>query len=392
MQEFMQAQGTNVSIINPPYEDMRLFDGGLRAQLYVDYDFAALASRLSQTKEHTIYTLTDGFETHYISFKHPNQDTTLVIIGPYMTQDYRNIVVPVSEQMKLPQIQAKELKEYYVGVPRYEDNDTPVTKVMVMAKYLFGKEEVATIDASTILQHNPEAYEIRLEPERLLSYALIEERYSIEDAMLDAVERGDYQEALKNRNMLSKYSIEARNPEHLRNQKTLCISFNTMLRRAALKGSVHPAYIDSVSVSFAKAIEAAVSINALKMATEDMVKKYCRLVQEHSLRKHSKIVQRVLNYIDFNYAEALSLNLLANIAGTHANYLSTQFKKEMGLPITDYINRIRIRRSLPLLATTNLPISTISEKVGLADYNYYTRLFKKVMEKSPSDYRRSLRG
>jgi len=392
MQEFMHGQGTLVHIITPPYENMRVFDGGLREQLYIDYDFSSLAKNFHETERQTIYTLTDSFETHYIFLKHPHHnENSFIFIGPYMTLDYRTVVLPVSERMKLPPIQTKELKEYYIGIPRYEPNDTPATKMMLIAKYLFGDAGFEVEGSSMLLMHDPDTYEIRLEPERLLSYELIEKRYNIEDALLEAVERGDVKEALKIKNAISKYRVEERNPDKLRNAKTLTISFNTLLRKAAQRGSVHPAYIDSVSINFARAIEAAVNFDTLKTATDDMVTKYCRLVQEHSLKKYSKIVQVALNYIDFHYTEPLSLAQLADIVGTHANYLSSRFKKELGISVTDHINRIRIRRSLPLLATTNLPISRISEKVGITDYNYYTRVFKKIMEKSPSEYRKSLR-
>jgi len=391
MQEFMHAQGTAVHIISPPYEKMHLFDGGLREQLYTNYDFDALANRFANAKPKTVYTLTDNFETHYIFFKLPSN--SLVIVGPYMTRDYREITPIVSHSMNLPPIQEKELKEYYVGIPKYEINTgTPESKIMLMAKYLYGDDGFTVDSSSTILKHTPSAYEVRLEPERLLSYTLIEERYAIEDAMLNAVERGDIKDALHYRNQLSKYSIEDRNPDNLRNLKTLCITFNTLLRKAAQRGSVHPAYIDSVSMGFARAIEAAVSIPAVTAITADLVQKYCRLVQEHNLKKYSPSIQKALNYIDFHYSDTITLPQLADIARTNANYLSTQFKKEVGLSITDHINHLRVRRSLQLLATTDAPISVVSEKVGFMDFNYYTRVFKKVMEKSPSEYRKSLRG
>jgi len=390
MKDLMQSQGIAVSIIRPPYDDIKLFDGGLREQLYLNYDFSLITERLSQVMGKTIYIVIDSFEIHYLFFKYPNSEDTYVLIGPYMTKEYQNIIGDVSERMKLSPMQIKELKEYYISVPRHEDNN-PEIRIMIIANYIFGQNGYAIENTANILSHNPDAYEMRLEPEKLLSYSLIEERYGIEDAFLDAVRRGDLQESLLQMNRLGRYSFEQRDTDEFRNLKNMIITFNTLMRKSVQQASVHPAYIDSVSANFARAIESTVSIADLTRLASEMVRKYCRLVQDHSLAKNSKNVQKVLNYIDFHYTEQFTLNQLADIAGISTSYLSTQFKKETGMTITDHILNLRVRRALPMLATTALSISEISEKVGFQDYNYFTRIFKKVMDKSPSQYRKFLR-
>ena len=389
MHDLMQAQGIAVTIIRPPYSDINLFDGGLREQLYLNYNFSVIIERLSLVKEKTIYVVVDSFEIHYIFFKHPVLEQAYVLIGPYMTKEYQYIMGEVSERMKLNPIQIKDLKEYYISIPRYENNNHEVG-IMVIANYIFGQDGFAVESSNHILAHNPDEYEIRVESEKMLSYALIEERYEIEDAVLNAIGHGDLKEALLQMSRLGKYNIEPRNIDTLRNYKSMLITLNTLMRKAVQQASVHPAYIDSVSANFARVIESVVNITDLTRVPREMLKKYCRLVQVHSLSKYSKNIQKALNYIDFNYTEHFTLNQLAEIAGISTSYLSTQFKKETGVTITDYVINLRIRRSLPLLATTSLPISEISEKVGFQDYNYFTRTFKKVMGKSPSQYRKSL--
>lgn len=72
------------------------------------------------------------------------------------------------------------------------------------------------------------------------------------------------------------------------------------------------------------------------------------------------------------------------------SYLSTLFKKETGVTITDYINTTRIRQSLILLNSTNLSISEIAARCGFVDANYYSRIFKKFQGKTPKHYRESV--
>lgn len=395
MKELANAQGLAVNIIPPPYENIQQFDAGLREQIYRNYDYGEIIKQLSYGRERTVYLLSDNFNVHYIFFKQPRTSTdeepVFVVIGPYLSHDYREVFTEVHERLKLPPFQAKELKEYYSEIPCYDFNDSPEIWIMVMASYIFGGNDFDVDRSSLFLQEDPNAYEVRLEPEHLLSYKLIEERYGIEDALLDAVERGDLKQAIYHKNQMHKYKIEPRNSDSLRNSKNLCITFNSLLRKAVQRGGVHPAYIDSVSSGFARSIEAVTKEADLGDLLDEMVRKYCRLVQKYSLSKYSKNVQKALNYIDFNYTEQISLSLLSEIASTNANYLSTLFKKETGTTVTEYINQLRIHRSLPLLATTDLPINIVAEKVGFLDDNYYTRVFKKYMQKSPREYRKSFR-
>ena len=55
----------------------------------------------------------------------------------------------------------------------------------------------------------------------------------------------------------------------------------------------------------------------------------------------------------------------------------------------EYINTQRIKQSTCLLKDSNLPIHQISQMVGISDYNYFSRLFKKYMNKTPSQYRKN---
>lgn len=118
-----------------------------------------------------------------------------------------------------------------------------------------------------------------------------------------------------------------------------------------------------------------------------MVHKYANLVRNHSMRGYSPAVQKVINYIDFNYQEDLSLKKIAELFSISPSYLSALFKKETGTTLTEYINSKRIDVSVSLLNTTDLSIQNVAGQVGFLDVNYYTRIFKKLKGLSPSAYR-----
>lgn len=59
--------------------------------------------------------------------------------------------------------------------------------------------------------------------------------------------------------------------------------------------------------------------------------------------------------------------------------------------MVDYINEKRVFASLRYLATTDLSVAQIAERVGIGDENYFSRLFKKYQKRTPKQYRNLMR-
>ncbi|MTI60448.1 MAG: helix-turn-helix domain-containing protein [Firmicutes bacterium] len=108
-------------------------------------------------------------------------------------------------------------------------------------------------------------------------------------------------------------------------------------------------------------------------------------------RYHVKIVE-IMNYIDNNYYRDLKLSKLSDKFAYSSNYLSSLFKKITGSTLTQYINNVRIREAQNLLLYTDLNITQISEKVGYNNLIHFERTFKKLIELSPSNYRKCFKS
>jgi YesN/AraC family two-component response regulator len=85
--------------------------------------------------------------------------------------------------------------------------------------------------------------------------------------------------------------------------------------------------------------------------------------------------------------ETLTLTLIAQALSVSKGYLSTLFKKETGKTLTQFIKEARIKHAVRLLRTTNLQVQTISQHCGIFDVQYFTKQFKQITGKSPSQYR-----
>lgn len=94
------------------------------------------------------------------------------------------------------------------------------------------------------------------------------------------------------------------------------------------------------------------------------------------------------NYIINNLQNNITLNELANLIPMHPNYFIRYFKKHFETTPIDYINTLRLRKSLTLLESERkMSIAQIASIVGFNDYRYFTKLFKKKYTIPPSVYR-----
>jgi len=102
--------------------------------------------------------------------------------------------------------------------------------------------------------------------------------------------------------------------------------------------------------------------------------------------KNNNTIQLVMNYIGHHYEEDLSLGKLARRFGMSESYLSRSFSKEAGLKFTEYVNLIRIENAKKYLLHTDARIAEVSSKVGYANVEHFSRVFKQMAGVSPSVY------
>lgn len=99
---------------------------------------------------------------------------------------------------------------------------------------------------------------------------------------------------------------------------------------------------------------------------------------------------RVLEYIDHHLQEPLEVETLAELVHLHPNYFIPYFKKQMGVPPMNYVQRKRIESARRLLTATDIGITDIAERIGM-DPAHFSRTFKKATGVSPRSYRNSTR-
>lgn len=118
-----------------------------------------------------------------------------------------------------------------------------------------------------------------------------------------------------------------------------------------------------------------------------MCASYLHLRQIVKVEKN-ELASSVESYMDANLDKQIRLEDLCKQFSVTKNQLYTLFHTYFKTTVTAYILLKRIERAKSLLATTNLPISQVSEQVGFADYNYFIRMFKKKTGYTPLQFRK----
>lgn len=101
----------------------------------------------------------------------------------------------------------------------------------------------------------------------------------------------------------------------------------------------------------------------------------------------NKKVQEILLYIRDHFNQEISIQHLANRFFLSPNYLCQLFKKEVGETIVEHISRLRIEYACKMLIETDLSIYQVGEKCGFQDYFYFTRIFKRHLKMTPTQFR-----
>ncbi len=106
--------------------------------------------------------------------------------------------------------------------------------------------------------------------------------------------------------------------------------------------------------------------------------------------EESPLITRARRFIKEHQAETLSLDVMAKTLNVSTFYFCKMFKKATGLTFTDYLARTRIERAKNLLLNPNLRVSEAAYDCGFISLTHFNRIFKRIVGKSPSQYRRGV--
>ena len=387
------ALSLNFNYLIPPFEDLSAVDIGLRRGLKSSEELYRNFRDILSGAEHNIFYLySDRYDINYI-FCLPYPDRKdLIVVGPFLRstidQSFINFLI---EQHHLNHTEIESIRGLLYHFPVIDDNFRLFSIMSDIINYISPGHDFNTRTVDNSPENDMNTPYVPAD-DYTLNMSSTEERYALEEPLLQAIAQGKTAEALAITRHFMSIVYAPRINDSIADKKASLYSTNTMLRLGAKRSGIHPIFLHELSSKYEKQISMCGSLPQLDRLHEKMVRGYCLLVQNKARSQYSRLVRDTMNYIDLNLSHPLTLRILAENSHVSPSYLSKSFKRETGTTITDHIASCRIHSSLHLLNTTNLPIQEIAFYVGIEDYNYYTKIFKKVIGCPPSEYRKNLKN
>ncbi len=384
--------------------EVQLFDNEGVSQLhYAHHDLPTVIERFKQEAlvhileqplvKDSVYVSRDTIHLEYLSTGVWDEEDYrgALVVGPSISKAYHpQLLREMGQKERLPLVMQRQLQQGYNTLTMVGEAKQQAISHLLINIFSPAMKQPQLIETVLPLA---EGTDVKFKYELEQNRELIGRRYEIENKLLHAIARGDPHLLKKVMEEFKEVSWPYRHPNApVRSMKNLSFSHNTLFRKAAESAGVHPLYLDSVSGKFAIQIEQAQSIGELESLYEEIPQAYCKMVRELALAALPPLMREAVTSIRFNIDQPLSLSHLADTLGVHPSYLSRAFKKELGVTLTDYINKLRIEEAKYLLDHGDTSVTEAALSVGYNDPNYFSKVFTRLEHMTPQEYRKRKKG
>lgn len=113
-------------------------------------------------------------------------------------------------------------------------------------------------------------------------------------------------------------------------------------------------------------------------------------ISETREKKTNSLIVKAVEYIRENYRRELTLEEVSREVNISPHYFSKLFKDEMGENFIDYLTNLRIGKAKDIMKSSLMSVKEICYEIGYGDPNYFSRIFKKAVGVTPTEYRDSI--
>ena len=162
----------------------------------------------------------------------------------------------------------------------------------------------------------------------------------------------------------------------------------TLARRAAVEGGMDYLLSCDLSDVYLKELENCKDTNEMMDILNLAVRDYTIRVKEIRDREsRNQYVEYCKTWISRSITKPFDREKLASELGLEANYMSTMFKKETGMTLSQYRLDARLHASANMLQYSDCKIADIAERFEFGSASNYGRYFKKKYGMTPKEYR-----
>ncbi len=115
------------------------------------------------------------------------------------------------------------------------------------------------------------------------------------------------------------------------------------------------------------------------------------VIEDNTNIENSKFVKKNIIYFQDNFSKMILIEAMAKNNNMSKGYFERTFKKNFKMTPFEYLIHFRIIKSLQLLTDTDKSISEISYATGFNSFSYFSKCFKKIINKTPREYKKAIK-
>ncbi len=212
--------------------------------------------------------------------------------------------------------------------------------------------------------------------------------YALERKLIASIKQMDEKSSVDTLRQINRHERACLADSQLRSTKDSLIGSCVLFTRAVIEEGVDSESAFGLSDACIRKIEEFTTVSQTEQFEYEMLQRFIRLLKESERNEYSPVVSRAIAYIKQNIQHKMTLQNIADTVGIHPNYLSSVFRREVGMSITTFIEQQKSEAIRTLLLETSLSLTDIAFTFEFSSVAYFSGFFKKHFGVSPLKYRR----
>lgn len=214
--------------------------------------------------------------------------------------------------------------------------------------------------------------------------------YSIEKDIIKKVMNGDVDGLIDGAKKIPSVSSGTLSSHLIRHQKNFFIKLETIVARASIEAGLDVDEIFSLEEMYIRKCESLEDIDRIKNLQYHMIIDFADRVNKMNQynQNNSILVSQISKYIQNHISESIKTSDIANYLNKSRGRITTEFKNQTGINLSDFIRIKKIEEAEELLSRTNKSLVFISNYLGFSSQSHFCKVFKDIKGVTPDQYRK----
>ncbi|WP_144635523.1 helix-turn-helix domain-containing protein [Priestia megaterium] len=320
-----------------------------------------------------------------INLKHKDNFEGAMVVGPFMYKKYPLGILKEFINSLDTLEETKSLLSYYESIPIVKRVDL-IRHGIILYYMIYQKE----LDLQHMFKLNKMKTENVMEDEDT-SLIASEDHNAKHEKLLELIKEGNSEEIDNFIDILDQefhYAYSSKRYD-LKILKSLALSNITLAVTSAIRGGLYSEIAYDLSNIYVKSIESSEDLECIKTLTKEAFIDLGQRVRTSKNNIYSKEITICMNFINDHIYDIIKVSKLSELVNLHPSYLSRLFKKETGILLNTYIQKVKIEESKALITSSSYSISEICSLLHFANQSHFTKVFKELVGITPYKFLKS---